>query len=258
MLWLKQSTAVTIKLGPFVDETDGYTAETGLTLSQADVRLSKNGGNMAQKNESSAATHDEIGYYDCPLDTTDTNTLGRLLVMVHESGARPVRLEFLIVPANTYDSLIAGSDLLLVDDDVIADQVWDEAMADHQGGGITGAYLISAQVNSVDILADTNELQTDLTNGGRLDLILDAILAASGSGSGAVTFTYTLTSSVDASPIPDARVWATSDAGGSTVLASGSTDANGQITFYLDAGTVYFWRQKAGWDFSNPDTETVS
>ena len=55
MLFLKQSTAVTVKIGPFVDEDDGKTAETGLTISQADVRLTKNGGNMAQKNESSAA-----------------------------------------------------------------------------------------------------------------------------------------------------------------------------------------------------------
>lgn len=45
--YLKQSTAATIKVGPFLDSTDGDTAETGLTISQADVRLSKNGGNMA-------------------------------------------------------------------------------------------------------------------------------------------------------------------------------------------------------------------
>ncbi len=76
MIVLRQSVAVTLKMGPFVDETDGKTAETGLTISQADVRLSKNGGNMAQKNESSSATHDENGYYDVDLDTTDTGTLG--------------------------------------------------------------------------------------------------------------------------------------------------------------------------------------
>jgi len=40
MLFLKQSTAVTVKIGPFLDDTDGKTAETGLTIAQADVRLS--------------------------------------------------------------------------------------------------------------------------------------------------------------------------------------------------------------------------
>ncbi|MCK4444174.1 MAG: hypothetical protein KAW09_06500, partial [Thermoplasmata archaeon] len=78
MQWLKQSTAITLKIGPFIDDTDGKTAETGLTIAQADVRLSKNGGNIAQKNEATSCTHDELGVYGCPLDTTDTGTLGRL------------------------------------------------------------------------------------------------------------------------------------------------------------------------------------
>lgn len=112
MLYLKQSTAATIKLGPFLDEDDGKTAETGLTLSQADFRLSKNGGDFAQKNESSSGTHDELGYYDVALDTTDTNTLGRLLIAVQESGALPVWKEFMVVTANVYDSLVGGSDYL--------------------------------------------------------------------------------------------------------------------------------------------------
>lgn len=109
--WLRQSTAVTVKIGPFVDNADGDTEETGLTISQADVRLSKNGGNYAQKNESSACTHDELGEYDCALDATDTGTLGRLRLAVHESGALHVVKEFMVVPANVWDSLF-GSDKL--------------------------------------------------------------------------------------------------------------------------------------------------
>ena len=62
MQFLKQSTAATIKLGPFVDDGDGKTAETGLTISQADIRLSKNGGDIAQTNDATGATHDELGY----------------------------------------------------------------------------------------------------------------------------------------------------------------------------------------------------
>lgn len=77
-------------------------------------------------------------------------------------------------------------------------------------------------------------------------------------GSGATAWTYTLTSSVDASPIADATIWVTSDVLGQTLLASGQTDASGQVTFFLDAGTVYVWRQKSGWSFANPDTEVVS
>ena len=108
---LKQSTAATIKLGPFIDDTDGKTAETSLTISQADIRLSKNGGDIAQTHNSAGATHDELGYYNVPLDTTDTNTLGRLKVMVHESGALPVWDEYLVVTANVYDTLCSTDKL---------------------------------------------------------------------------------------------------------------------------------------------------
>ena len=111
---LKQSTAVTKKMGPFLDETDGVTEETTLTITQADVRLSKNGGNIAQKSETSSSTHDELGYYGVNLNTTDTNTLGSLRVIIHESGALPVWKDFNVITANAYDSLM-GTDKLQVD-----------------------------------------------------------------------------------------------------------------------------------------------
>ena len=50
----------------------------------------------------------------------------------------------------------------------IADAVWDEAVAGHVAAGSFGK-------TDADILADTNELQGDWVNGGRLDLLLDAI-----------------------------------------------------------------------------------
>lgn len=104
--WLKQSTAIEIKLGPFVDNADGFTAETGLTIAQADVRLAKNAGDWAQKNESTTMVHEENGWYRCLLDATDTNTLGLLIVAVNESGALPVWREFLVVPAAVYDGFL--------------------------------------------------------------------------------------------------------------------------------------------------------
>lgn len=107
----------------------------------------------------------------------------------------------------------------------IADGVWDELLAGHAGAGSAGEAL---------------------TNAGNL------------LGAGAITFTYTLTSDFDGSPIADADVWVTSDVGGTHVIASGRTNQVGQVVFYLDAGTVYVWRQKTGWNFTNPDEETVA
>jgi len=112
---LRQSTAATIKLGPFVDDTDGKTPATGLTILQADIRLSKGGGAFAQTNNATGATHDENGYYGVPLDTTDTATLGRLTIAVTKSGALPVRDEYMVVTANVWDSLVGGTDNLQTD-----------------------------------------------------------------------------------------------------------------------------------------------
>src|SRR5688572_25971805 len=84
---LLQSTTRTLVLGPFLDETDGDTPLTGLTISQADVRLSKAGGAFAQKNETTSCSHMENGYYGCPVNTTDTNTLRELVVQVNEATA---------------------------------------------------------------------------------------------------------------------------------------------------------------------------
>ena len=44
---LLQSTATTVTMGPFLDSTDGNTAETTLTITQPDVQLSKNGAAFA-------------------------------------------------------------------------------------------------------------------------------------------------------------------------------------------------------------------
>src|SRR5688572_14339238 len=106
--WLRQSTAVDIGIGPFVDQTDGFTPETTLTITAPDIRLKKNGGAFAQKNAAQTLTHEENGWYEVSLDSTDTNTLGILIVAIYESGALPVWKEYMVVPANVYDSIVDG------------------------------------------------------------------------------------------------------------------------------------------------------
>jgi hypothetical protein len=117
-MWLKQSTAVTVKIGPFVDTADGFTAVTALTIAQADIRLTKNGAAFAQTNNATGATHDENGYYGVPLDATDTATLGTLRVAINKGGALPVWQDFMVVPANVWDSMF-GASLLKTDLDTI-------------------------------------------------------------------------------------------------------------------------------------------
>ena len=110
---LKQSTASQeIPLGYFVDSTDGNTEETGLTIANTDIKLWKSGATTLANKNSGGATHISNGIYYCVLDDTDTNTLGPMIVFVHESGALAVRVECVVYPANIYDSLIAGTDNL--------------------------------------------------------------------------------------------------------------------------------------------------
>ncbi|MGP1666379.1 MAG: hypothetical protein ACTS5I_10830 [Rhodanobacter sp.] len=109
----------------------------------------------------------------------------------------------------------------------ITDQVWDEAISGHAVAGSTGATLSSAAVPAA--------------------------------GAGAIVWTYTLTNANTGLPIADADVWITSDSAGANVLASGRTNASGVVTFALDAGEIFVWRQKSGWNFTNPDgPETVA
>lgn len=114
MKFLKQSTAVTPKVGPFLDATDGVTAETALTISQSDCIIFKNHGAGTQKNDTNSATHDTGGVYGVPFNTTDTATVGPLKLLINESGALPVWDDWYVLPANVFDSL-QGTDLLQID-----------------------------------------------------------------------------------------------------------------------------------------------
>ena len=109
--WLKQSIAITLRIGPFLDSIDGNTQETALTIAQADVVLSKAGGLFAAKSDVTSCTHDSRGNYACPLDATDTGTLGMLKLHAHVAGALAVWHTFMVVPAQAWDSLF-GADKL--------------------------------------------------------------------------------------------------------------------------------------------------
>jgi hypothetical protein len=109
-MFIKEGSTPDIRIGPFLDDGDGKTPEPSLSIGQADIRLSKNGGDFAQRNSSSPTnlTHDENGYYILALNATDTNTVGRLDIAVSETGALPVLHHLYVVEANIYDALFAS------------------------------------------------------------------------------------------------------------------------------------------------------
>ena len=104
---LKQSTAVDVLIGPFVDITDGATAETGESPA---VKLSKNGQTLGAKNDATTPVHDADGYHNCEFDATDTDTVGTLVATVAASAtALPVRHEYQVVIGPIFDALYGAS-----------------------------------------------------------------------------------------------------------------------------------------------------
>jgi hypothetical protein len=178
-LFLKQSTSVDVPIGPFVDATDGVTAETALTITQPDIRLKKNGGAWAQKNAAQTLSHEENGWYEVTLDATDTNTLGLLKLAVHESGALPVFHDFMVLPANVYDSLVSGSDNLQVDTIQVSGTT--------QTAGDIPARLPAALVGG-RMSSDLGSISSDATAADNLEAALD--------GTGGVTITAALTGNI--------------------------------------------------------------
>lgn len=77
-------------------------------------------------------------------------------------------------------------------------------------------------------------------------------------GSGAISWILTV-KDAESNPIDNVGVWVTTDVAG-TNLVGGTlyTNANGQVTFTLDIGSYYAWKEKAGFNFSNPQPFTVT
>lgn len=186
MRFLKQSTSVDVVIGPVWSTTDGslkgdlaYNA-SGINCdlykvgTKADVTLANSAGDGYFRAGSGEAQ------YILTLSTGHTDTLGMLRLTLSATGYYMKPEDFMVVPANVWDSLF-GADKLQVDvtqvegadasDTLIgADADTLETLSDEIA--VIGGYVDS-------ILTDTSELQTDWHDGGRLDLILDAASAPS-------------------------------------------------------------------------------
>lgn len=179
--FLKQSTACTIMFGVFVDKTDGVTLETGAGIitsidhATTGIFLSKNGAAAAIRHQNvTASVLDAYGMFKVTLDTTDTNTVGMLDVLMAEAATfLPVHKTFMVLPANVYDSLM-GADLL----DVNAAQWLGTAILAPGTAGTpdVNAKLIGATAQTGnDIGGDVNEILIDTTVIGALGAGLTAL-----------------------------------------------------------------------------------
>ena len=170
--YLRQATASQTRLiGPYIDDTDFKSPETGLTIANTDLKLSKNGASSVNKN-SGGGTHDVNGYYLVTFDATDTATVGPLKVSSLVSGAMLVEDEFLVLEEAIYDALFGSGATGLLPANVTQIS-GDSGAADNLELAYDGT---GYNVGGIDV-SELNQIVDDLLNGGRLDLLVDAIKA---------------------------------------------------------------------------------
>lgn len=176
---LKQSTNVIVRIGPFVDVTDGFTPETGITLGAADEAeaLRQSAATLDISGATWAAVVGADGWYSLTLDTTATSTVGELIVVVQDdSECRPVYAEFMVVEEAIYDALFGASatGALPVSTGGIASTAF-------AAGAINAAAIADGAIDRATFAADTG-LQTIRSNtaaaGAAGTLTLDASASA--------------------------------------------------------------------------------
>lgn len=170
---LRQSTAAqSVAIGPFIDDTDFKSVETGLTIANTDIKLVANGGAAANKN-SGGATHRANGIYGITLDATDTAAVGELQLSVVVAGALPVFHTFTVVEPAVYDrdyadaavgyvaTQVVGSVTALADGSVTAATLAADAVAEIQSGLATAAALATVD-DFIDTEVAAIKAKTDL------------------------------------------------------------------------------------------------
>jgi len=151
MIYLKQSTASQeVPLGYFLDDTDGNTEETGLTIANTDIKIWKYGTTTLANKNSGGATHISTGIYQCTLDATDTDTVGSLVIFIHVAGGLPVRLECQVLEEDIFDAMFAAS----------ADAFDSSALIKTYSSLATASALATVDGIVDNILIDTAEIGT--------------------------------------------------------------------------------------------------
>jgi len=186
---IKQSTATAILLGPFLDDSDGKTAEDSLTVANIDVDVYKFSDSHALTKvditpAASGTAHDMAhvanGYWSLELTATDTNTLGRMIVTANISGALPVWQEFNVLDGTKYDEKYSSTtptvDVVKVSGDATAANNL-ELMYDGTGyaGGTAKLGVDVVKVSGDSGAADNLESMYDGTGyvGGTAKLTVD-------------------------------------------------------------------------------------
>lgn len=111
-LFLRQSTEIKVRMGPFMDATDAVTPEVGITLAGADQAevLKANGVATVTMSGTFAAITGADGWYDYTAVTTDVDVVGEVVFVVQDTSVSlPVFVRGYVVEETVYDAMYASS-----------------------------------------------------------------------------------------------------------------------------------------------------
>lgn len=105
MIIAKQSTAITVTVGPVLD-ADGVAVTDGVV---GDFKISKNGGAPAALNGSATLTHRNTGHYSLALTASDVDTVGTAEIVIDDTTNACAPKELQVVEEAVYDAFYAAS-----------------------------------------------------------------------------------------------------------------------------------------------------
>lgn len=239
------------------DQANAGLFKSSPTLAAGDFKVSIDGGALA--NLATLPTNTPGGVMvKISLSADEMNGDNITVVCIDAAGAEwydqlvniqtsAARIDDLATPTNitagTITTVTTVTNGVTLADDAITASKFDESTA----------FPLAAADSGSTYVARTG------ADGDTLETLSDQIDGVGGStGSGAISFPITINDE-DNNPIDGVEVWVSTDNPATNVVAGTlSTDALGLVTFMLDAGTYYVWRQKSGYNFTNPVTITVS
>lgn len=253
-----------------VDQSNTDCFKTSVTLAAGDIQVSKDAGSFA--NIGTLPT--EIGTSGVlPVALTATEMdADRVTVRFHDAAGDQWQDALVTIytagqTLDTTDTAVDGKASQTSVDDLPTNSELATALA----GSDDAVLAAIAALNNLSsagaqaaaaaaLLAYTAAKTTDVPSAGEIDTQLSSTHGAGlwggAGGSGAVSTPITITDGTN--PLDGVEVWVTTDQAGSNMVASGVTDALGVVTFLLDPGDYYVWKQLAGWNFTNPEDLEVT
>jgi hypothetical protein len=101
----KQSTALTVVVGPILDSTGAEYASAVI----GDLSISKNGGTLTAMASAATLTYIANGMYTLVTTTANMDTLGAVQVTCNKATYQMPKMERNVVPASVYDAIITNA-----------------------------------------------------------------------------------------------------------------------------------------------------